>query len=334
MKIQYLDDDKEYNIKSFDELNNNNVIKINCDNINLNSLPEHLNLPLLQDFDCSYNNLSSLPKHMNLPLLQEFYCNDNNLSSLPEHLNLPLLQTLSCHHNNLSSLPLSLINCRNLRKIKYEDNPIDNLPLQLTRFINRLRQANINRLNIYNDTQNVHNSNIQLSIKESIEKISLRTDIPKYNKDELNDYIINDEILNCKEQLIEYINDESIHSLLLLTFSEVLWFVIQTIDYDFSDNETKNEIKRILNEDMNDSLCKCFTGRISRVINCLSGFSDLVKIEIKDESQIGNVIVLIKNQLSEQDDYTVEKHKELVKRELIERGYETEIINKWLEYIE
>ena len=293
-----------------------------------------MNFPSLQELSCSYNNLNSLPEHLNLPSLQIFNCSYNNLSSLPEHLNLPLLEQFYCNNNNLSSLPLSLMNCRNLREIKYEGNPIANLPLQLVRFINRLRQANINCFNIYNDIQNVHNSNIQLSIKESIEKISLRTDIPKYNKDELNDYIINDEILNCKEQLIEYINDDSVHSLLLLTFSEVLWFVIQTIEKDFPEDETKNEIKRILNEDMNDSLCKCFTGRISRVINCLSGFSDLVKIEIKDESQIGNVIVLIKNQLSEQDNYTVEKHKKLVKHELIERGYEIDIINKWLEYIE
>jgi hypothetical protein len=130
------------------------------------------------------------------------------------------------------------MNCRNLRLIICENNPFEliNFPIQLIRFFNRLRQTNI-------------------------KKLSIRTDIPKYNKDELNDYIINDEILNCKEQLIEYINDESIHSLLLLTFSEVLWFVIQTIEHDFKDDE-KREIKRILNEDMNDSLCKCFTGRM------------------------------------------------------------------------
>jgi hypothetical protein len=53
-----------------------------------------------------------------------------------------------------------------------------------------------------------------------------------------------------------------------------------------------------------------------RIINCLSGFSDLVKFEIENESQIGNIIVLIKKQLANTNDYSVEKHKELVTKRI------------------
>jgi hypothetical protein len=53
------------------------------------------------------------------------------------------------------------MNCRNLRYINYSNNEIDNLPIQLMKFIDRINQANINGLNIYNDGQNVHDSNIQ-----------------------------------------------------------------------------------------------------------------------------------------------------------------------------
>jgi len=38
-----------------------------------------------------------------------------------------------------------------------------------------------------------------------------------------------------------------IHSLLLLTFSEVVWFRLQTIHKDFY-SETQKEIKKILNQ--------------------------------------------------------------------------------------
>ena len=117
----------------------------------------------------------------------------------------------------------------------------------------------------------------------------------------------------------------------MLSFAEVLWYVLCTINVDFN-NETQDEIKRILNIDMNDSLCKCFTGRISRVINCLSSFSEMVNIKIKDESQIGNIIVMVKNTLGE--DYTIDKHKEIVRKELLEREYDEEVIEKWIEYIE
>ena len=186
-------------------------------------------------------------------------------------------------------------------------------------------------LSIYNDGQNIHNSNIQLSVKESIDKITTRIDLETYNKDKLYDIIIEDNILNCKEQLIEYCNDDSVHSLLLLTFPEVLWYVLMTITKDF-DIETQQEIKSILNDEMKDTICKCFTGRMSRIINCLNGFSELVQIEIKDETQIGNIIVLVRNRLM--DNYSIEKHKEEVRIELEERGYSNDIIEEWVSYIE
>jgi len=44
---------------------------------------------------------------------------------------------------------------------------------------------------------------------------------------------------------------------------------------------------------MQESECKCFTGRISRLVNCLSGYSDKVKIQISEGEEIGNIISVI-----------------------------------------
>jgi Leucine-rich repeat (LRR) protein len=314
-----------------------NLTLFDCSGNQLKSLPKNIgsNWTNLNHFSCSDNKLKSLPENIgeNWTNLTNFYCGYNYLTSLPENIgdNWTNLTHFYCNINQLISLPLSLMNCRNLTYINYGNNEIDNLPIQLMRFINRINQVNTNGLNIYNDSQNVHNSNIQLSIKQSIENITTRKDLPNFNKDKLISIIVDDKVLNCKEQLIEYINDNNIHSLLLLTFGEVLWYVLMTINKDFSVEE-QEEIKKILNTDMSDALCKCFTGRISRVVNCLSGFSPLVNIQIKDESQIGNIIVIIKEQLG--DSYTVEKHKELVYEELLERGFNEDTINEWLEYIE
>ena len=85
---------------------------------------------------------------------------------------------------------------------------------------------------------------------------------------------------------------------------------------------------------MNDSICKCFTGRISRLVNCLNGFTDLVKINISDNQQIGNIISIIKNKLLVDNNYSIEKHKELVKKELIERDFKDNIIEEWINFIE
>ena len=79
---------------------------------------------------------------------------------------------------------------------------------------------------------------------------------------------------------------------------------------------------------MEDSLCKCFTGRLSRLINCLNGFDDRVSIRISDSNEISNIIIIIKNKYDNIDD-----QKEQIIKELKERNYEDDIINEWLSYI-
>jgi hypothetical protein len=68
-------------------------------------------------------------------------------------------------------------------------------------------------------------------------------------------------------------------------------------------------------------------------VNSLNGFTDLVEIKISINQQIGNIIIIIKNELEFKNKYTVEKHKELVENELKSRGYEENIINEWVDQI-
>ena len=81
------------------------------------------------------------------------------------------------------------------------------------------------KLNIYNDTQNVHNYAIQLCVRDSINRITTRSDLKKYNIDQLHVLILwlktNNLITKILTQLLfvkgiigEYINDTTVHSLL------------------------------------------------------------------------------------------------------------------------
>jgi hypothetical protein len=296
-----------------------------------------MNFPNLQEFYCNRNKLTSLPENMNFPNLQWFYCDNNNLTSLPENMNFPSLKMFSCCDNNLTSLPICILNWRNLINIAYYNNEIELSP-QIARFINRLRTGSTNKINVYGDGQNVHNSSIQTSVRNSINRLTTRLDLPKFNSEKLYTLVLADDTLieHVKSRLIEYCQDETVHSLLLLTFSEVLWFVLNTISHDFSYlPETQTEIKQVLNQEIMDSECKCFTGRMNRVINCLNGFSPLVDVRISDSEQIGNVIVMLRDKaLDSSGNYSVEIHKNLVKTELEARGYESDIILQWLEHIE
>ena len=322
-----------------DNMNFPNLYEFRCHCNELTSLPNNMNLPNLQRLYCGSNNLTALPAfgtNMNFPNLQEFYCDSNELTSLPDNMNFPNLRNFSCSDNQLTSLPLCILNFRNLRSFSYDNNRIE-LSLQMARFIDRMKTST-NKLNVYNDTQNAHNSTIQLCVRDSINRITTRTDLKKYDIDQLHTLILwlqtNNLLTEISTQLLfEYVADMTVHSLLLLTFSEVLWFIIQTILTDFSDI-IQEEIFKVLNQEILDADCKCFTGRMNRIINCLNGFSPLVNINIKDGEQIGNIIILVKNKLELSDLYTVEKHKTEVEKELLERNYDIETIKTWLEYID
>ena len=54
---------------------------------------------------------------------------------------------------------------------------------------------------------------------------------------------------------------------------------------------------------------------------------------VNEFEQIGNIVVKTKERLEKENDYNVEKHRELVRKELEEMEYEEEIITEWLEYI-
>ena len=129
---------------------------------------------------------------------------------------------------------------------------------------------------------------------------------------------------------MEYKNCKDIYSALNITFEELLLYVFNRIEI----NEHKDEIKGVLNTEMTDSVCKCFTGRMSRLINCLNGFDPLVNIEIAGNEQIAQVIEVIRVGLERENKYEKELHKELVREELRERKYDNAVIEEWVSHIE
>jgi hypothetical protein len=119
------------------------------------------------------------------------------------------------------------------------------------------------------------------------------------NIDNIIDSIINDNILTnkTKQLLIKYQSSYEYEYLYFnnkisyrLKFKELLsnvWTLINTLD-------SKDEIKSILNININESECKCSTCIVSSLLNCLSVFTELVNITMDDNEQIENIIIMIK----------------------------------------
>jgi len=149
-----------------------------------------------------------------------------------------------------------------------------------------------------------------------------------YNDEYELNYLANDVLTQkTKEALAEYCDNKDVHSILNITFEELLKSVF--IEIESFDEENQKSILEILNQEMEDSICKCFTGIISRLINCLSGFSDKVSIKISTNEEISNIIVVLRNKIDDIDEL-----KKAIVVEMTERGYDEATINEWLLFVE
>ena len=325
-KLTNLDNDIfKYNIHLNKlSLSHNNIDSFNNDIIKYNTQLKYLNF--------NNNKIVYLNKDIfnNLTRLQILHLTNNRLTYLDNDIfkyNIRLNE-LGLAYNNLRTIPTSILLCRKLYFIDYCFNEIEYIPPHIQNFLNRLRQQS-HKLQVYNDSQNVHNHQIQECIKTSLENI---LNIPKIiNKELLIDNLVKSEIIGDTsiQLLLEYCQDKSIHSILNINFEEALLHVLEYINIECS--EHKEEIYKILGEEILDGRCKCFTGRISRLINCLNGFTPLVEVKIPENMELSNIIIMIKNNYNGD---SVDELKEIARKELLERGYENELINEYVEYIE
>ena len=310
-------------ITSFQHLNCPLLTYLYCGDDQITSF-EHLNCPLLTYLDCDNNQITSF-EHLNCPLLTYLYCYNNQITSF-EHLNCPLLTYLYCNNNEITSF--EHLNCPRLTTLICEDNEIEYVPPHIARIINGTKRGQ----NVYGDAQNVHNHAVQESIRKSISAIMNQK--PSASAEAVLNKVLEDSVLTekAKRLILEYASEKEVHGVLDVSFKELLQHVWSRMC--LKNEEEKKEMKLIMNGEMEDSDCKCFTGRMSRLVNVLNGFDTLVTISISDTEQMSQVIIMVKESLEREGKYTVEKHREESIRELVLRGYSEEAMLEWISYIE
>ena len=281
----------------------------------------------IKKLDLSSNQLTQLPSEIgHLTRLTYLTLSSNRLTQLPSEIGqLTQLTKLYSGNNQLTQLPTEIGNLTQLTTLALHNNPIENtLNPIIQRFLQRI-QNKTNQKSIYSDTQNVHSSSIQKSIKVSIHAL-----MNYYNPECVLTYLDWIELdKKTKEIITEYMDCKDVHTMLDITFKEL--FIAIVIEMEKLSPDLQKEIKQRLNEEMQESECKCFTGRISRLVNCLSGYSDKVKIQISESEEIGNIISVI---MEKRGIKTTKTLKEEVSVALKERGYIETKINEWVEYIE
>ena len=291
---------------------------------NLTSVPPEIGqLVNLQLLHLSYNHFTSIPSELGqLVNLQVLYLHTNQLTSIPTELGqLVNLQELDLSDNKLTSIPPELGQLRNIKGFYIYNNRIEYLPPPIQRLLNRQKYGQ----HIYQDKQSIHNSGIQKSFRESVNRLLSKR--PELSLEKTLEEIVSSELSdNCKSSLVEYSSFKDIHGELNITFGELLIAVWDRI----RGHKNKQDILPILSQEMSDALCMCFTGRITRLVNTLSGFVSDVSIHISDNEQISNLVLLTKEKVIP---YNVDFHKALFQKEMEERGYSIDIINEWISYL-
>jgi hypothetical protein len=303
-------------------------------------LPEHLISVTL-----SNNKIMELPK---LPdHLESLGATNCGLVKLPE---LPAtLKKLSVKDNDIKTFPDSFILCTNLQELKYENNNNLYLSREQLDFIEqtferlRVRQNDAIQLQgranngmrnnvginitptVYNYGQNVHNNKIHDGIEKSIQTLIQTCNITiedytfmsKEWKSMIQKFIKRLSKLNINDDFIEDIKEmikihPGTHSQIKLSFSDLFILWLYKID-QFKDDIFK-EIVIILQNDIQEMNTVCLTGKIGRLINSLSGFSDEVEIGITVNQQLTakqhtyNKKLENVKQLNENDKYLIILH--------------------------
>ena len=302
---------------------------VNLETLNLSmnflkSIPTEIGqLVNLKSLNLSCNELTFIPPDAGqLVNLQRLYLSINQLTSIPPELGqLINLQELSLSRNQLSYIPPEIGQLRNLRSLYIYNNFIDYIPPSIQHLLDRQKQGQ----HVYQDNQSIHNSGIQKSFRESVNKLLSKR--PELSLEKTLEEIVNSELsAECKSSLMDYSSIQDIHGELNITFGDLLVAVWDRIRI----HENKQDIYKILSQEMSDALCMCFTGRITRLANTLSGFVPEVEIKISDNEQISNLVIVTKDKIIP---YNSDKHKSLFKKEMEERGYSQDIINEWVSYL-
>ncbi len=301
-----------------------NLKILNLSGNQLKSIPPEIGqLVNLQKLYLSDNQLISIPSEIGqLINLQVLVLSYNQLISIPTEIGqLVNLQHLYLQYNYITSIPPELGQLRNVQNLYLSDNPIDYLPPPVQRLLDRQNEGQ----QIYQDKQSIHNSGIQKSFRESVNRLLSKK--PELSLERTLEEIVSSELSdNCKSSLVDYSSSKDIHGELNITFGELLVVVWDRIRI----YENKQDILYILSQEMSDALCMCFTGRITRLVNTLSGFVPEVEIKISDNEQISNLVIITKDKIIP---YDVDSHKSFLSKEMKERGYSQDIINEWVSYL-
>jgi hypothetical protein len=210
--------------------------------------------------------------------------------------------------------------CPNLVTFQYTGNPIEYIPPQLQRWLNRLDWGEGGDEGAYVDQQSVHNAEVQKTFRDSV-ALLLGTpsalDLPGTLRS------IRGARLTTYREIAAFSADQEVYCALGVTFGQLLiavWDRIRNFDV-----ATRKVLYARMDEEITEAVGMCFTGRITRLVNVLVGFVDGISIGISETDQLNNLALVALRQPTPRS-WFLERVREL--------GYPSEVYQVYLEDLE
>ena len=168
---------------------------------------------------------------------------------------------------------------------------------------------------IYENKQNVHSSSIQNSVSKSVTQLIALTDnlqlrdieyiihqLEQHNKNYINYFfkLITFSNSSIKRHLTSWCSINDISTTHGITYKQLVKYVYAIIE----NHKDRNELEKIMIQEIYESVDYCFTGKFTRMINILSGFVEEITIYISPKEQMqSKIAITVKNmrKLNEKD---------------------------------
>lgn len=272
----------------------------------------------------SFENMEDLSKE-----LKDFYINNSAYTFFMNENNekkyrLMSSQILLRNKFNFETVQESLIRISNVETeentkadiadmiLKYGD---DNYKEKATQILKELiKHGNKGKrvTTIYENSQNVHNEEMEKSVVEGIEYLMTNYNIMKIDEKEISLEYVNEELLNfVKNHNIANVDLEKVnYSLERISFDRILYskfscplkLILLKLWTYISGHKNEEEMKKRLLEELSDMAGTCSSGFVSRLINVMSGFGDFT-IRLSWGDQINsNLNAILNRKIKEMDD--------------------------------
>ena len=321
-----------------EDLNNliieNTVSTFVLTNSKIYTIPENLFPDSIISIKITATKLKNISRNtFNLPNLEELNLFDNHIENVGFRIPNKLTM-LNLSYNMINNIE---IDSNNLEHINLEYNKLTNIPNCLNNNGNLIKKLGYNDLNVFkprlnqnnghmeNDffatmiannyrlNNNVHTNHIQDVTRRAIENL-MNLDKPINNNwyKEMSRYYIEKETNIFKYVMYKFITIPVMTLLYRLTSSNY------TFIYDYSNNATanysqiieriwafsknRNDIDDIMENfriQVNDGVGYCNVGQVTRIINTLASFTDIIVYEQPINVRLGNKITEIRKRYKE-----------------------------------